>query len=72
MLQEENLRVVYYEDSGGFDLSTTEWDVIIVQSESLHKVSHSLMRMSIAIIDEVNTILRQTRSGFNSREHFKH
>jgi hypothetical protein len=72
MLQEENLRVVYYEDSDEFDLNTTEWGVIIVQSESLYRVTHSPMRMSIAILDEVNAILsRQTRSGFNSRETFQ-
>ncbi|RIA98969.1 hypothetical protein C1645_812147 [Glomus cerebriforme] len=62
-LRETNLKVIYYEDTDECYLETTEWDIIIVQSESLHKAHHSPLRMSVVILDEVNAILRKTWSS---------
>src|SRR3954471_13560191 len=49
------------------DLSINEWDIIIVQVESLFRVEFTA-RSFVAILDEVNAIMRQMSSGTNARE----
>ena len=49
------------------DLSINEWDIIIVQVESLFRVEFTA-RSFVAILDEANAIMRQMSSGTNARE----
>jgi len=49
------------------DLSINEWDIIIIQVESLFRVKFTA-RPFVAILDEVNAIMRQMSSGTNARE----
>ena len=49
------------------DLSINEWDIIIVQVESLFRVEFTA-RPFMAILDEANAIMRQMSSGTNARE----
>src|SRR6266498_258007 len=49
------------------DLSINEWDIIIVQVESLFHVEFTA-RLFVAILDEANAIIRQMSSGTNARE----
>ena len=49
------------------DLSINEWDIIIVQVESLFRVEFTA-RSFVAILDEANAIMRQMSSGINARE----
>src|SRR6266496_6185448 len=49
------------------DLSINEWDIIIVQVESLFRVKFTA-RPFVAIFDEANAIMRQMSSDTNARE----
>ncbi|CAI2194603.1 15133_t:CDS:2, partial [Funneliformis geosporum] len=49
------------------DLSINEWDIIIVQVESLFRVEFTA-RPFVAILNEANAIIRQMSSGTNARE----
>src|SRR3954471_12874961 len=49
------------------DLSINEWDIIIVQVESLFRVEFTA-RPFVAILDEANAIMRQMSSSTNARE----
>jgi len=49
------------------ELSINEWDIIIVQVESLFRIKFTA-RLFVAILDEVNAIMRQMSSGTNARE----
>src|SRR3954454_24223924 len=49
------------------DLSIKEWDIIIVQVESLFRIEFSA-RPFVAILDEANAIMCQMSSGTNARE----
>ncbi|CAI2188953.1 13104_t:CDS:2, partial [Funneliformis geosporum] len=49
------------------DLSINEWDIIIVQVESLFRIEFT-GRPFVAILDEANAIMRQMSSGTNARE----
>ncbi|POG70233.1 uncharacterized protein OCT59_001161 [Rhizophagus irregularis] len=49
------------------DLSINEWDIIIVQVESLFRVEFTA-RLFVAILDEANAIMRQMSSGTNAQE----
>ena len=49
------------------DLSINEWDIIIVQVESLFRVEFTA-RSFVAILDEANAIMRQMSSGTNARK----
>ncbi|PKC51929.1 hypothetical protein RhiirA1_482650 [Rhizophagus irregularis] len=49
------------------DLSINEWDIIIVQVESLFRVKFTA-RPFVAILDETNVIMRQMSSGTNAHE----
>ena len=44
-----------------------EWDIIIVQVESLFCIEFTA-RLFVAILDEANAIMRQMSSGTNARE----
>ena len=47
------------------DLSINEWDIIIVQVESLFHIKFTA-RPFVAILDEANAIMRQMSSGTNA------
>src|SRR5438046_3724446 len=49
------------------ELSINEWDIIIVQVESLFRIEFTA-RPFVAILDESNAIMRQMSSGTNARE----
>jgi len=49
------------------DLSINEWDIIIVQVESLFRVEFTA-RPFVAILDEANAIMRQMSSGTNAQK----
>ena len=49
------------------DLSINEWDIIIVQVESLFRVKFTA-HLFVAILDEANAIICQMSSGTNARE----
>src|ERR1044072_7097248 len=49
------------------DLFINEWDIIIVQVESLFRVEFTA-RLFVAILDEANAIMRQMSSGTNARK----
>src|SRR5256714_7457144 len=49
------------------DLSINEWNIIIVQVESLFRIEFTA-RPFVAILDEANAIMRQMSSGTNARE----
>src|SRR3954452_20259197 len=59
-------RICNYQNMQG-DLSINEWDIIIVQVESLIRVEFTA-RPFVAILDEANAIMRQMSSGTNARE----
>ncbi|GES92074.1 hypothetical protein GLOIN_2v1776159 [Rhizophagus clarus] len=49
------------------ELSINEWDIIIVQVESLFRIEFTA-RSFVAILDESNAIMRQMSSGTNAQE----
>jgi hypothetical protein len=59
-------RICNYQNMQG-DVSINEWDIIIVQGESLFCVEFTA-RPFVAILDEVNAIIRQMSSDINARE----
>src|SRR6185369_9785806 len=52
------------------DLMTREWDLIIVQVESILRLDFQGGRSCIAILDEANATMRQMASGVHARESF--
>ncbi|CAG8842373.1 35296_t:CDS:2, partial [Gigaspora margarita] len=50
------------------DLKTREWDLIIVQVESILRLDFQGGRSCIAILDEANATMRQMSSGVHARE----
>ncbi|UZO10992.1 uncharacterized protein OCT59_002569 [Rhizophagus irregularis] len=68
MINVEKLKDVpeVYPDFLG-DLSINEWDIIIVQVESLFRIEFTA-RPFVAILDEANAIMRQMSSSTNARE----
>src|SRR5205085_5269581 len=65
-LEASGFRICNYQNMQG-DLSIKEWDIIIVQVESLFRVKFTA-RPFVAILDEANAIMRQMSSGTNARE----
>src|SRR3954454_25308069 len=49
------------------DLSINEWDIIIVQIESLFRVKFTTCSF-VAILNEANAIMHQMSSGTNAQE----
>ena len=66
LLKASGFRICNYQNMQG-DLSINEWDIIIVQVESLFRVKFTA-RSFVAILDEANAIIRQMSSGTNARE----
>ncbi|UZO05894.1 uncharacterized protein OCT59_026232 [Rhizophagus irregularis] len=65
-LKASGFQICNYQNMQG-DLSINEWDIIIVQVESLFRVEFTA-RPFVAILDESNAIMRQMFSGTNARE----
>ncbi|GBC12170.2 hypothetical protein GLOIN_2v1842826 [Rhizophagus irregularis DAOM 181602=DAOM 197198] len=65
-LKASGFRICNYQNIQG-DLSINEWDIIIVQVESLFRIEFTA-RPFVAILDEANAIMRQMFSGTNARE----
>ncbi len=65
-LKASGFRICNYQNIQG-DLSINEWDIIIVQVESLFRIEFTA-RPFVAILDEANAIMRQMSSGTNARE----
>ncbi|CAG8749569.1 25777_t:CDS:1, partial [Gigaspora rosea] len=65
-LRASGFRICNYQNVQG-DLSINEWDIIIVQVESLFRIKFTT-RLFVAILDEINAIMRQMNSGTNARE----
>ena len=65
-LEASGFQICNYQNMQG-DLSINEWDIIIVQVESLFCVEFTA-RPFVAILDEANAIMRQMSSGTNARE----
>src|SRR5438128_9967628 len=67
ILQSAGLHVCNYQEVEG-DLAICDWDVIIVQVESTHRLSLYGGRSYIVILDEVNAIMHQMNSRIHARE----
>ncbi|RIA85086.1 hypothetical protein C1645_831339 [Glomus cerebriforme] len=65
-LKASGFRICNYQNMQG-ELSINEWDIIIVQVESLFRIEFSVHPF-VAILDEANAIMRQMSSGTNARE----
>ncbi|CAG8661542.1 9858_t:CDS:2 [Gigaspora margarita] len=65
-LKASGFRICNYQNMQG-DLSINEWDIIIVQVESLFCVKFTAHPF-VAILDEANTIMRQMSSSTNAQE----
>jgi hypothetical protein len=65
-LKASGFRICNYQNMLG-NLSINEWDIIIVQVESLFRIEFTA-RPFVAILDEANAIMRQMSSGTNARE----
>src|SRR4051794_669649 len=65
-LEASGFRICNYQNMQG-DLSIKEWDIIIVQVESLFRIEFSACSF-VAILDEVNAIMCQMSSDTNVRE----
>ncbi|GBB96825.1 hypothetical protein RclHR1_28460001 [Rhizophagus clarus] len=65
-LKASGFRICNYQNMQG-DLSINEWDIIIVQVESLFCIEFSV-RPFVAILDEANTIMHQMSSSTNAWE----
>ncbi|CAI2196207.1 18512_t:CDS:1, partial [Funneliformis geosporum] len=65
-LKASGFRICNYQNIQG-DLSINEWNIIIIQVESLFRIEFTA-RPFVAILDEVNAIMRQMSSGTNARE----
>src|SRR6266480_4297777 len=66
LLKASGFRICNYQNMQG-DLSINEWDIIIVQVESLFRVKFTACPF-VAILDEANAIMRQMSSSTNARE----
>ncbi|CAI2197667.1 8166_t:CDS:2, partial [Funneliformis geosporum] len=66
LLKASGFRICNYQNMQG-DLSINEWDIIIVQVESLFRVEFTACPF-VAILDEANVIMRQMSSGTNARK----
>ncbi|POG78370.1 hypothetical protein GLOIN_2v1766843 [Rhizophagus irregularis DAOM 181602=DAOM 197198] len=64
-LKASDFQICNYQNIQG-DLSINEWDIIIVQVESLFCIKFTA-RPFVAILDEANTIMRQMSSDTNAR-----
>ncbi|CAG8825047.1 46398_t:CDS:2, partial [Gigaspora margarita] len=67
ILQNSGLHVCHYQENNS-DLAIHDWDVIIVQVESIHRLSLYGGRSYVVILDEANAIMRQMSSGIHARE----
>jgi hypothetical protein len=67
ILQNLGLRICQYQEVEG-SLAISDWDVIIVQVESTHRIALHGRRPYVVILDEVNAIMRQMSSGVHARE----
>ena len=67
ILQNSGLRICHYQENEG-DLAIRDWDVIIVQVESIHRLNFYGRRSYVVILDENNAIMRQISSGVHARE----
>ncbi|CAI2197486.1 457_t:CDS:2, partial [Funneliformis geosporum] len=67
ILQSLGLRVCQYQEVEG-SLAISDWDVIIIQVESTHRIKLHRRRSYVVILDEVNAIMRQISSGIHARE----
>jgi hypothetical protein len=67
ILQNLGLRVCQYQEVVG-SLAISDWDVIIIQVESTHRIELHGRRSYVVILDEVNAIIRQMSSGVHARE----
>jgi len=67
ILQNSGLRICHYQENEG-DLAIRDWDVIIVQVESIHRLNFYGRRSYVVILDENNAIMRQMSSGVHARE----
>src|SRR5437764_993633 len=65
-LKASGFRICNYQNIQG-DLSINEWDIIIVQVESLFRIEFTAC-LFVAILDEANAIMRQMSSGANARK----
>ncbi|CAG8461670.1 25914_t:CDS:2 [Gigaspora margarita] len=65
-LKASGFRICNYQNMQG-DLSINEWDIIIVQVESLFRVKFTA-RLFVAILNEANAIMCQMSSGTNARK----
>ncbi|CAG8748278.1 37044_t:CDS:2, partial [Gigaspora margarita] len=65
-LKASGFRICNYQNMQG-DLSINEWDIIIVQVESLFRIKFTA-RPFVAILDEANAIMCQMSSGTNAWE----
>ncbi|GES72984.1 hypothetical protein GLOIN_2v1766843 [Rhizophagus clarus] len=63
-LKVSDFRICNYQNIQG-DLSMNEWDIIIVQVESLFRIEFTVCPF-VAILDEANAIMRQMSSGTNA------
>ena len=64
ILQNSGLRIYicHYQENEG-DLAIRDWDVIIVQVESIHRLNFYGRRSYVVILDENNAIMRQMSSA---------
>jgi hypothetical protein len=65
-LKASGFRICNYQNMQG-ELSINEWDIIIVQVESLSRIEFSA-RLFVAILDEINAIMCQMSSSTNAWE----
>ncbi|GBB94707.1 hypothetical protein RclHR1_02400003 [Rhizophagus clarus] len=65
-LKASGFRICNYQNMQG-ELSINEWDIIIVQVESLFRIEFTA-RPFVAILDESNAIMRQMSSSTNAQE----
>ncbi|RIB23784.1 origin of replication binding protein [Gigaspora rosea] len=67
VLQKSGLRVCHYQENEG-NLAIRDWDVIIVQVESTHRLNFHEGHSNVVILDEANGIMHQIASGIHARE----
>ena len=68
ILQNLGLCVCQYQEVEG-SLAISDWNVIIIQVESTHRIELHRRRSYVVILDEVNAIMRQMSSGIHAREY---
>ena len=67
ILQNLGLHICQYQEVEG-SLAISDWDVIIIQVESTHRIELHGRRPYVVILDEVNAVIRQMSSGVHARE----